>query len=970
MHSDTAGGVVGRERELGILDGLWSELAAGRGRAVLVEGEPGIGKTALVAAGLAAAAEAGFPVSRGSCDQLGQKFPLSVLMEALDVDGRSAGRRQPQAATGPAERGWSVALVAGDPVMAAVEQLLVLVDQMCAAGPLVLAVDDLQWADEASLLVWQQLCRATAQLPLLLVGTCRPVPRRAELDLMRRDLKAHGAVVIPLAALTPDEVAQLVRRLMGGSAGPRLLRRLELAAGNPLYVRELLDVLVRARAVAVCGGIAELTGTAAAADQQPAEADEAMVSLAAAISDRLDYLSADTREVLRTAALLGTAFSVPDLSGVLGRSAARLTGAVEEALAAGVLEAAGTRLRFRHGLLKQALYEAIPGPLRVALYRDAARALMAAGSPVERVAELLLARTEAADGWELEWLADNAAALVQRAPAIAAELFERALSHTHEEQPWYVRLEDHLAAVAFLLARNELAERCARRILSGSAEPGRRGRASWILGYTLLRARRVEDALSLTAQACADPRIPPVWQARLAALHAIIVLDMADFAEAAEAAVAAVAAGERLADPMATGYALHTLSMTRFVDRDKAGCIEAIDRALALIGTDPELIELRLLLYTNRISALGDLDRFTEAAQSLRQARALAERTGNPRLGTFLIVSAVQAYDQGDWDDALAEIDAISAPAHQTYLAPILDMVRGMAALIAGHRDDSREADRYLCMLLGEKEGHRFPTVNAGYLMLAKAGAAERAGRPDQAVAALAVLFQPGYEKLGEREMVLPVLVRLALDAGDPDTARRAARLGAAEARERPVPRIAAAAHWCRGLLDADPAPVLAAADYFRSTGRRIELGNALEDAAALLARGGDPAAARAALTEAVSVYAGLGAAWDSRRAVARLRPGGVRPDRTGARRRPQTGWAALTETERRIAEELVHGYSNPDIAARLLLSRRTVETHVSHILAKLQARSRREVAELAGQRTAGAAEPSAAGPAGLRPAP
>ena len=72
--------VVGRERELTVLDGLLSDLAAGRGRAALVEGEPGIGKTVLVATGLAAAETAGFAVSRGACDELGQRFPLSVLL--------------------------------------------------------------------------------------------------------------------------------------------------------------------------------------------------------------------------------------------------------------------------------------------------------------------------------------------------------------------------------------------------------------------------------------------------------------------------------------------------------------------------------------------------------------------------------------------------------------------------------------------------------------------------------------------------------------------------------------------------------------------------------------------------------------------------------------------------------------------------------------------------------------------------
>jgi DNA-binding NarL/FixJ family response regulator len=121
-------------------------------------------------------------------------------------------------------------------------------------------------------------------------------------------------------------------------------------------------------------------------------------------------------------------------------------------------------------------------------------------------------------------------------------------------------------------------------------------------------------------------------------------------------------------------------------------------------------------------------------------------------------------------------------------------------------------------------------------------------------------------------------------------------------------------------------------------------LGNALEDAAVLQAAAGDTTAARATFDEATEAYAELGAVWDSRRAAGRLRAFGVRPGVRGVRRRPREGWSALTNTELRVADLVADGLSNPDIAVQLFLSRRTVETHVSHILAKLQLRSRRDV--------------------------
>ena len=98
------------------------------------------------------------------------------------------------------------------------------------------------------------------------------------------------------------------------------------------------------------------------------------------------------------------------------------------------------------------------------------------------------------------------------------------------------------------------------------------------------------------------------------------------------------------------------------------------------------------------------------------------------------------------------------------------------------------------------------------------------------------------------------------------------------------------------------------------------------------------------AFTEAARLYLGLGAAWDLRRADARLRRYGIRRARGGRRGRPAQGWEALTPTEAKIAALVAEGRSNPDIAAELFLSRNTVQTHVSHILAKLGARSRAEI--------------------------
>ena len=187
-------------------------------------------------------------------------------------------------------------------------------------------------------------------------------------------------------------------------------------------------------------------------------------------------------------------------------------------------------------------------------------------------------------------------------------------------------------------------------------------------------------------------------------------------------------------------------------------------------------------------------------------------------------------------------------------------------------------------------------------------------------------------------------LVRLALANGDREIAEAAARAAEEECEHQPLRVEVAMTKHCRGLVAGDPALVLSAADYFQEVGEPLGLALALDDAAALEAGRGELTDAQQHLAEAVGLYTRLGAGWDVQRATARLEPDGVRLVRSAYRTRPASGWEALTPTEVKVAYLVGDGRSNPDVAAELFLSRNTVQTHVSHILAKLGARSRAEI--------------------------
>src|SRR5712691_1125436 len=416
-----AGALVGRDIEMALLTGLLREVARGRGSSVLIEGEPGIGKSALVRAAVAEAPEAGCQVFWGAGDELGQALPLLPFLDGLRVREPSTNPRRNTIVR--LLRGEVAADRGADVPAVLAEQLLALVAEQCAVRPTILVVDDLQWADQASITLWGRLARSARQMPLLLVGMMRPAPQRDDLLALRRVV--DEAARLQLTGLTGVAVADLVAALAGGKPDGSLLRLADGAAGNPLYVTELVAALARSSGLTITeAGAAKLASGSAPS------------SLSAAIADRLGFVAGPVREVLRAAALLGMDFAVPDLAIVQGRSVADLIPAVDEACAAGVLAESGNGLGFRHPLIRAALYDEMPAPVRAAWHRDAGRALAEAGAPTDRVARQMLRAvggpgpTEPMDEWMLTWLVRSADPLIGQAPGVAAELLTRAVARS------------------------------------------------------------------------------------------------------------------------------------------------------------------------------------------------------------------------------------------------------------------------------------------------------------------------------------------------------------------------------------------------------------------------------------------------------------------------------------------------------------------------------------------------------------
>jgi len=933
-----AGGLVGRDSEMALLIGFVREVARGRGSAALIEGEPGIGKSALVRAATAAASEAGCDVFWGAGDELSQALPLLPFLDGLQVREPSVNPRRDiivrllrgEVTTG---RGTDVPAVLA-------EQLLALVAEQCAVRPTVLVVDDLHWADQASITLWGRLARSARQVPLLLIGMTRPVPHRDDVLALRRVV--DDGARLQLTGLTGGAVTDLVVALAGGKPDDNLLRLADGAAGNPLYVTELVAALMRGSRLT----ITESGGAEVASDSVPG-------SLSAVIADRVGFVAGPVREVLKAAALLGADFAVSDLAIVLGRSVADLVPAVDEACAVGMLAESSHGLAFRHPLIRTALYDEMPASVRAAWHRAAGRALAEAGAPPDRVARQLLRAAdggpaEPTDEWMAEWLTRTADLLVGQAPGVAAELLNRAVTGSAPGSARHGWLASRLADALYRTGDLAAAERVANRALEHAAEPDLLVDLHWTLAQCRMLAGMSAESLATLDRALASPGISARHRARLLVLAARTHSIIGEVEKAGQVATSALAAAAEAGDNWAMGWALHVLTLVTTVQGHMTDALPLFDRALAVTQAEPALTDLRLLLQINQAVTLGCLDQYEQAFAAARQARHLADQVGAGfRLAQAHCAMGQLLFETGHWDDALAEVETLPESLQDPDVAC---GNLGIAAVISFHRGEIDAGRRYLAAAVpyAERVGHRLIRE----LALARSLDYEQAGALPEALAALTAGSADNTEDLGEIEDLLADAVRLAAQAGDMSTAQALAGHADALAAGSEIPHRQANALYCGGLLDQDGSRLLAAAERYDDAGRPLQKAKALEEAAKTFLDGGDRSQARAAFTEAVEVYGSLGAAADVARLQATFRAHGIRRGPHAKHRQARSGWDSLTATEIKIAGYVEEGLSNPEIAAKLLLSRRTVATHVSHILKKLDVNSRTDIAREAALRT------------------
>ncbi|WP_448631198.1 AAA family ATPase [Cellulomonas soli] len=368
--------LVGRGAELDDLDDLLSAVAGGAASTVLLEGESGVGKSALVGALRGGTRLLDLDLCVARADPADSR-PLALLARAvLDRSAHAAPRTADPGPLGDELAALLVTLGDGHlapPAPALVQRASALVAALVRhrgeRHPWVLVLEDLHQADDASLQVLLRLAHDGAVPRTLVLATMRPVPYRPALADVVTAWTRAGARYLELRPLASRAAVQLAERLVGGSLGPALRGTVATTGGNPQLIT---DVVQTARAT---GALVEVGGIHDTPD--PAW----LPTLDAVVRGRLDYLPAGVRDLLADASVLGTSFVIADVAALAGDAVPDCWRTLRHAMAAGLVQARGDRLVFRHELVRGALYDGLDPADRRDLHARAARVLHRAGAP-------------------------------------------------------------------------------------------------------------------------------------------------------------------------------------------------------------------------------------------------------------------------------------------------------------------------------------------------------------------------------------------------------------------------------------------------------------------------------------------------------------------------------------------------------------------------------------------------------------
>ena len=579
---------------------------------------------------------------------------------------------------------------------------------------------------------------------------------------------------LSLGRLTEPAVSRLVAEIAGAEPTPRLLAEVAEAVGNPLFVTELLSAIISEGILTTAGGQADV------AEMTPPP------TLRLTILRRLGFLPGDTLQALQSASILGSSFTLTELSLVTGRPVAGLSSALAESIRARVLADDGSRLRFRHDLIRDAIYRDIPGSVRLALHREAGQRLADAGAPALRVAGQLARGAAQGDTAAIGWLTRAAREAAPASPEAAAALLDTAIGLTRPADPGRDGLLAERAGSLMLAGRIADAEVACRSLLGRDHDPAMDGQARICLGHALLAQGRARDGLRELEKAADSSALTQREQAGALGWAGFAGFSLGDLAGAAATAERARSAAAGCGDHLTTSIAMTTLALIPESRGHLRGALQIIDDAVSLADQSPGRQGHRYPVHVARGRLLIELDRLDDARTSLETGRRISEELGvRWPLASYQAYLALVRFTAGEWDDAIAELEASFELAEETGETYRLILGHCVLSLIRLHRNDLRGA-REAAAAAADLLAATGPSYRTQWAIWVRALMLEADGDVAGAYADLAQVWdQCAQSGLAlEYPLLGPDLIRLALAAGDTRRAahrRRRRRRGGSE---------------------------------------------------------------------------------------------------------------------------------------------------------------------------------------------
>lgn len=926
--------VRGRDRELADATAILRRASGDDARpgAVVIRGAPGSGKSRLLAAIAARAGDVGFRVLTGGGDADAVSMPMTPLLQAVLGGSPPLMDRRTVYET----------LRSADARYVVIEDIVEALEGAARQQPVLVVVDDLQFADPTTLFALRVMIERLAAEPVVwAVATREPVRDEAVARTVERleDLDAATFTIgeLPLAAAT-----SVAEDLLGGTVDDNLRSMIDRTGGYVVDLVETLRGLVDERRVHVDDGRAVLSETV-----PPAR-------LRDAIGRRMSRLPPEVSEIVAAASVMGRLVTDRGVAALTGVALGDAGSALRAAEHAQLMVDTGEAFAFRHDLIREVVEATLSAAARKDLRRRAVDVALDSGAPLLEVASALAATAERGDTRAADLLSQAGATLAAFDPSTAADLVGRAVELTVDDLERHRRLLTEQVMLLWQAGRADDARVIGERALLAGVSPAQEAEVR--LGLSLVASEHsYRDAGRQTATALLLPDVPPDLRARLLAAHAV----------------------------------------TRIVLDDLDGLESTLDEAMDVARRTGDAATVTSLLASSSTLALHRLQwdtAFDLAEQGRRLADAIADPTSawapkglwNPSVWSRPW-QAVLLSTAGSSDAALRIIDQgiADASAARRDGAVSWMMIRSRVLLEAGRLGDARAEAEAVTTLSDWRAGGAMADYSVNYVLRRVAqytgdhgalastehastemqrddvGTVRRQGkwlamidldadgRPDRA---LDVLTGYGdlYDGVGHTLTLDPaddpLFARIAVRAGRRDLAARAAGYAERRAKENPnYPLLQAVAAHTRALVDEEPDALAAAAAGFTDVDRPLPRAEALEDAGRVSP---DRDVAVHLLDEAHDIFATAGALRDAARTRQRLRA-------LGARRRQPTQsaggnkLAGLTKSERAVVDLVARGATNREVAAQLFLSPHTVSTHLRHAFTKAGVRSRVELARL-----------------------